>query len=86
MDNTTDAVAVARSDAQVAFETGFVLPRGKSAIVAEVSEDWTTPIDTMAGRFAGVVFRRAKGDIRSDVWNDDYSDYLFPYDYQPVFA
>lgn len=67
-------------------ETGFVLPRGKAAVVAEVSEDWTTPIDALAQRSGGTVHRRAKGDIRNDAWDWDYSDYLYPYDYQPTFA
>lgn len=82
---TADAVKADEHD-QAAFETGFVLPRGKSAVIAEVSEDWTTPIDNMATRLGGTVFRRSKGDIRSDAWDGDYSDYLYPYDYQPQFA
>ena len=82
---TADAV---KSDehTQAATETGFVLPRGKSAVVAEVSEDWTTPIDTLAQRYGGTVYRRAKGDIRKDAWDWDFSDSLYPYDYQPTFA
>lgn len=82
---TADAVKADEHD-QAAFETSFVLPSGKSAVIAEVSEDWTTPVDTLATRIGGIVFRRAKGDIRGDSWNADYSDYLYPYDYQPVFA
>lgn len=65
---------------------GLTLPRGKSAVIAEVSEDWTTPIDTMAQRLGGTVYRRGKGDIRNDAWDWDYSDSLYPYDYQPTFA
>jgi len=53
----------------------------------EVSEQWTTPIDNMATRLGGIVFRRGKGDIQNDSWFDaDYADYLYPYDYDPVFA
>lgn len=81
---TADAVKSGQHD-QAEYETGFVLPRGKAAVIAEVSEDWTTPVDTMAQRMGGTVYRRAKSDINSDYWNDE-SDYLYPYDYEPVYA
>ena len=81
---TADAVKSSEHD-EAAYETSFVLPRGKSAIIAEVSEDWTTPIDNMAKQLGGVVYRRPKSDVRSDYWSDD-EDYLYPYDYDPVFA
>lgn len=70
--------------ALAAYETGFVLPRGKSAIIAVVSEVWTTPIDNMAKQL-GVVYRRPSSSVRSDYWTDD-EDYLYPYDYDPVYA
>lgn len=83
---TADA-AKAGEHEQAAFEGGFVLPRGKSAVIAEVSEQWTTPIDTMAARLGGSVFRRSKGDVRNDAWFDsDYPEYLYPYDYEPQYA
>ena len=35
----------------------------------------------------GSVYRRAKGDVRSDMWFDsDYPEYLYPYDYEPTYA
>jgi uncharacterized membrane protein len=83
---TADAVKADQHD-QAAFETEFILPRGKSALIAEVSEQWTTPIDTMAKRFGGKVFRRAKSDIQNDAWfGADYPEYLYPYDYEPQYA
>lgn len=83
---TADAVKADQHE-QAAYETSFVLPRTKSAVIAEVSEQWTTPIDDMAKRLGGIVFRRSKGDIQNDSWFDaDYADYLYPYDYEPVFA
>jgi len=39
------------------------LQRGKSAIVAEVWEDWVTPVDSRMEAAGGVVFRRARGDV-----------------------
>ena len=83
---TADA-AKADEHEQAAFEGGFVLPKGKSAVIAEVSEQWTTPIDDMASRFGGSVYRRSKSDIKNDMWFDsDYPEYLYPYDYEPVYA
>jgi uncharacterized membrane protein len=71
---------------QAGHEAAAFLPRGKSAVVAEVSESWTTPIDSMAQRLGGEVNRRAKDDVRRDLWEGDYTGYLYPYDYEPVYA
>jgi uncharacterized membrane protein len=82
---TADAIKADEHD-QAVYETGFVLPREKSAVISEISEDWTTPIDTMAQKLGGKVYRRAKSDLHGDQWGPDYSDYLYPYDYDPKFA
>jgi uncharacterized membrane protein len=83
---TADAVKSDQHE-QAFFESGFVINAGQSAVVAEVSEDWTTPIDTTMARLGGVVFRRSKGDVQNDSFNDEYyADYLYPYDYDPYFA
>jgi uncharacterized membrane protein len=82
---TADAVKASEHD-QAAFETRFVLPKGKSAVVAEVSEDWTAPIDTKTKELGGVVYRRSKSSIRNDQWDWDYSDNLYASDYEPTFA
>ena len=82
---TADAVKADDND-QATYETGFALPRNKAAVIAEVSEEWTTPVDTLAKRFGGTVYRRSKGAIRSDSWDFDYGDYLYPYDYAPAYA
>ncbi|MGB8266939.1 MAG: hypothetical protein WCE44_11480 [Candidatus Velthaea sp.] len=83
---TADAVKSGEHET-AAFESGFVLNPGQSAVVAEVSEDWTTPIDTAMARLGGIVFRRKKGDVLSDSFGEDYyDDYLYPYDYEPVFV
>jgi len=81
---TADAVKSTEHE-QAAFETSFVIPRGKSAIIAEVSEDWTTPIDNMAKQFGGTVYRRPKSSILGDYWSDT-EEYLYPYDYEPAYA
>jgi hypothetical protein len=80
---TGDAIKADEHD-QAAYETSFVLKPGQSAVIAEVSEDWTTPIDEVAKRYGGTIYRRAKSDIHSDAWNYDYPGYLYPYDYAPA--
>ena len=69
-----------------AGETRFVLGNGQSAVIADVSEDWTSPIDTRMRSLGGTVYRRAKSDMEDDVWFDDYyipNSYLYPYEYIP---
>jgi uncharacterized membrane protein len=65
---------------QAGAETAFVLARGQSAVIADVSEDWTSYIDKRMGDLGGVVYRRAKGDVEDDAWFDSY---LYPYEYIP---
>jgi len=80
---TADAVKSGEHE-QAAYESGFVLGKGQSAVVAEVSEDWTTPIDTAMTQLGGLVFRRPKGDVLNDSFDAGYYDnYLYPYDYEP---
>jgi len=83
---TADAVKAGEQD-EASFETGFVLPAGQSAVLAEVSEDWTTPVDTTMTSLGGRVFRRAKSDVTDDsLFGSDYADYMYPYDYEPHFG
>ncbi len=83
---TADAVKSGEHE-EAAYQSAFVLKNGQSAVIAEVSEDWTTPIDTAMSRIGGRVFRRAKGDIRSDsFYGTNYDAYMYPYDYNPRFA
>jgi uncharacterized membrane protein len=46
------------------------LEPGKVAVVAEVEEDWTTPVDSRMEKLGGKVFRRALSDVR-DTANDE---------------
>jgi hypothetical protein len=71
---------------EAADETRFVLGNGQSAVIADVSEDWTTPIDRAMQKLGGKVYRRAKSDIRDDSWFSPaypYGYYLYPYEYIP---
>jgi uncharacterized membrane protein len=83
---TADMVKSDEHD-QAAFETTLELPRGSSAIIAEVTEAWTTPVDDLAKSIGGKVYRRSKSELRKDYYVDaDYSDNLYPYDYEPQFS
>lgn len=81
-----------RSDTrhQAARETGFVIGDGQSAVIADVSEDWTSPIDTRMQSLGGTMYRRPKRALEDDVWYDDgyypYDYYLYPYEYIPPSA
>jgi uncharacterized membrane protein len=77
---------LARADTrdQAAVETRFVLGAGQSAVIADVSEDWTSPIDTRMRSLGGTVYRRSWSALRDDAWFDDnIASYLYPYEYIP---
>lgn len=91
---TTGGVAGLVADAgradtrqEARIQTGFVLGDGQSAVIADVSEDWTSPIDTRMKSLGGVVYRRARSDLEDDVWYHEsyypYDYYLYPYEYIP---
>jgi uncharacterized membrane protein len=47
------------------------LTPNKFAVVAEVQEDWTTPVDTRMEAINGSVFRRALSDVKDIVDDED---------------
>ena len=81
---TTDLVRADNRD-QAAGETRFVLGCGQSAVIADVSEDSTSPIDTRMRSLGGTVYRRSPSSLHDDAWFDDYygPSYLYPYEYIP---
>lgn len=63
-------------------DTALVLGSGQSAVIADVTEDWMSPIDTRMSELGGTIHRRAKSAVR----NDDpwiYDNYFYPYEYMP---
>lgn len=70
---------------QVGYESTFVLGKGQYAVIADVSEDWTAPINTRMNQRGGTVYRRPRKSIREDAWNYPYNwdSYLYPYEYRP---
>jgi uncharacterized membrane protein len=47
------------------------LQPNKFALVAEIQEDWTTPVDTRMEAIGGIVFRRALSDVKHMVDDED---------------
>ncbi len=50
--------------------TKVLLPN-RVAVVAEIEEDWTTPVDTRMEAIGGTVFRRALSDVRDTVDDEE---------------
>jgi len=47
------------------------LTPGKVAVVAEVEEDWTTPVDTRMEGLGGTVFRRTISEVQDKIHQED---------------
>jgi uncharacterized membrane protein len=48
-----------------------VLTPNKVAVVAEIEEDWTTPVDTRMEAIGGTVFRRALADVKHTIHDEN---------------
>jgi uncharacterized membrane protein len=48
-----------------------VLVPNKVALVAEIEEDWTTPVDTRMEAIGGSVFRRALSDVKQTIHEEN---------------
>jgi uncharacterized membrane protein len=83
---TADNVKAGEHEEAV-HESGVVMEAGQSAVIAEVSEVTTGPLDAEMQRLGGRVFRRGKVAVRNrSFWGANYVDDLFPYDYDPKFG
>jgi uncharacterized membrane protein len=47
-------------------EVAKALSPGKTAVLAEVQETWTTPVDTRLQKLGGLVFRRLRSEVIED--------------------
>ena len=45
-------------------DVNTAMTAGKFAVVADVSEDWVTPLDTRMEQIGGVVFRRTRSEVK----------------------
>jgi uncharacterized membrane protein len=68
--STADLHNARISDEFVDDVTKELLPN-RFALVAEIQEDWTTPVDTRMEAIGGIVFRRALSDVTHTVNNED---------------
>jgi len=50
--------------------TKVLLPN-KVAVVAEIEEEWTTPVDTRMEAIGGIVFRRALSDVKHTIHEEN---------------
>ena len=48
-----------------------VLLPNKVAVVAEIEEEWTTPVDTRMEPIGGIVFRRALADVKHEIHEEN---------------
>jgi uncharacterized membrane protein len=55
------------------YDVSKSLLPSKVAVVAEIEEDWTTPVDTRMESIGGVVFRRALSDVVHQVHQENVS-------------
>ena len=53
-------------DADFLDDVSAALGPGKCAVVAEISEEWVTPVDSRMEALSGVVFRTAKQNVEDD--------------------
>ena len=61
-------------DADFLDEVGASLSPGKCAVIAEVSEDWVTPVDTRMESLGGIVFRTTKKEVGDELREQDIAE------------
>jgi len=61
----------ARVGADFINDVAEVLSPNRVALVAEIEEDWTTPVDTRMEAIGGTVFRRSLSEVRDTVDNEE---------------
>ncbi|MEO8245336.1 MAG: hypothetical protein ABI832_23940 [bacterium] len=82
---TADAVTENRRET-AADEAFFKLKHGQSAVVAEISEDWTSILDNRMHALGGVIYRRQNNAATNAAFGASYyNDYLYPYYYEPLY-
>lgn len=83
---TADAVTETRRE-NAAYESFFTLHHGQSAVVAEVSEDWTQVLDDAMRPMGGTIYRRMNNAATNAAFGANYDNgYLHPYYYEPVYG
>lgn len=82
---TADAVTEDRRENAVEASF-FTLKHGQSALVAEVSEDFTSLLDEAMSPLGGTVYRRENNARTNAAFGPQYyNEYMYPYYYEPIF-
>lgn len=82
---TADAVTETRRE-NAAAESFFTLRHGQSAVVAEISEDWTSVLDDAMRSLGGTIYRRMNTAATNAAFGANYyNGYLYPYYYEPMY-
>jgi uncharacterized membrane protein len=83
---TGDAVAETRRE-NAAYGSFFTLKHGQSAVVAEISEDWTQFLDDAMQPLGGTIYRRMNTAATNAAFGENYyNGSLYPYYYEPLYA
>jgi DNA anti-recombination protein RmuC len=53
-------------DVRFVDDVSTALGPGKAAVLADVEESWTTPVDARIGKLGGMVFRRLRSEVVED--------------------
>ena len=64
-------IDTARVGEDFVYDVSKSLTPNKVAVVAEIEEDWTTPVDARMEALGGVVFRRALWEVREKLDDED---------------
>jgi uncharacterized membrane protein len=67
-------LAVAGIDAEFLDDVAVTMTPGKCAVIADVSEEWVTPVDTKMEALGGKVFRKARKSVAEDQWARDVEE------------
>jgi uncharacterized membrane protein len=62
---------VAGVDAEFLADVGATLTPGKCAVIADISEEWITPVDTRMESLGGTGFRKPIKNVEHDQWARD---------------
>jgi uncharacterized membrane protein len=61
-------------DAEFVSDVSAALTPGKCAVLAEVEEEWVTPLDTRMEALGGIVYRSLKSTVQADQWKRETTD------------
>jgi uncharacterized membrane protein len=75
------AFDIDRDDVSIAFidEVSSAMAKGKTAILAEIDESWTVPLNTRMDPLGGIVFRRLSYEVAEDQLKREAKDIVTEY-------